>query len=106
SWQTTNADEIALFDGAGAQLPLGDAAAEEGQVEVEPSATTTYRLEARRGEKTAALEATVNVHPLPQITLEASEDVIDFGAFVTLEWSSVGVSEVRITAGETVELEE
>src|SRR5690606_34426522 len=46
SWQTTNADEIALFDGAGAQLPLGDAAAEEGQVEVEPSATTTYRLEA------------------------------------------------------------
>lgn len=106
SWQTTDAEEVAILYGAGEKIPLLDPKAGEGEVAVKPDATTTYRLEARRGEKTVALEATVTVHPLPQITLAASEEVIDFGEFVTLEWSSVGVDKVRISAGETVELEE
>lgn len=73
AWETENAESVRIVDGSGTPLDLGGAGAGEGSVEVSPVETTTYTLEARRGERTTEASTTVTVESveLEIVTFEA-----------------------------------
>src|SRR5690606_39132914 len=84
SWKTHNAEKVEIFDEEDRAIPLGDAEAEEGSVEVRPEETTSYRLVATGKGKTAERVREVRVRGQPVVEAGLSATSILPGEAVTL----------------------
>ncbi|AKU91210.1 hypothetical protein AKJ08_1597 [Vulgatibacter incomptus] len=100
AWTTTNADSIRIHDGAGHDLELGSAGPGEGSIVVNPDRTTTYTLEAKRGEEVASRSVKVEVEGSdPRVEFAAASGAIDFGSTTVLSWYVTGAVHVTIGDG-------
>lgn len=97
-WRTRNADEVRIVDEAGQALELLGQD-EEGEVEVRPEASTTYRLVARAGDQSLEREASVFVGARAVRIVHFGTDQkgpVAPGAPVTLTWEVEGADEVEV----------
>jgi PKD repeat protein len=92
SWSTTNAANVSIDNGLGAQ-PLN------GSIPVLPSQTTTYTLTATGTGGTTTRQATVTVSSGPTLTFTASPSTINAGQSTTLTWSTTNATNVSIDNG-------
>src|SRR5438552_6463458 len=92
SWSTTNATNVSIDNGLGAQ-PLN------GSTPVIPSQTTTYMLTATGTGGTTTRQVTVTVSSGPTLTFTASPSTINAGQSTTLTWSTTNATNVSIDNG-------
>ncbi len=104
SWVIEDADLVRLFEG-GAEIPLGDQAKGIGSADVYPTASTTYRLVASKGDLRDERSVLVELKRLPVATMTAAPSPIDFGGNSTLTWSTTDAETVQIADSFGVELE-
>lgn len=87
AWVTRNATEVKILDENDEVVPLGDASAEQGSVEVRPDRNATYRLVATGKSGTAERSASVRVRGQPAVEAGVSKPSIVPGETVTLSWA-------------------
>ncbi|AKU91237.1 hypothetical protein AKJ08_1624 [Vulgatibacter incomptus] len=102
SWKTKDAESIRIVDGDGVDVPGAGRLNPEGSLEVTPQATTTYTLEARRGEAVAKAEATVQVLGPPVVSFFADDAVIDHQGSTLLHWTVSGSTQIEVKSGSSV----
>ncbi len=108
SWRTSDAERVRVLDGSGDALTLANPERSVGSVEVTPTETTIYTLEAIRGDEVVSAEITVSILdlPLPAITFAADAEAIDWGSSARLSWSVPGASKVVLSADSAIILED
>lgn len=109
SWKTTGATAVVIKSDKDGTIDLGGASASAGNIEVRPTSTTRYELEATgAGGKVvrSAARVTVGRPDAPAVVFEAKDPTLGYGASTELSWSTERASHVTITAGEEVVFDE
>ncbi|QDG51382.1 hypothetical protein FIV42_11715 [Persicimonas caeni] len=100
SWTTTGATSLALVDGDGNDIDLGDADVDSGSVDVSPTADTTYTLTATNDGGSDQQSVTVSVDALPDApTIDAfsvSPNPAQVGGTVTVSWDVTGADTLTL----------
>lgn len=99
AWRTAEATSVEIVDAGNRKIALGDAGVEEGEVEVEVRASTTFTLRARGPGGIAEASRSVVVHGAPQVVFQAPAAPIEPGDEAILTWSATEATSIRISAG-------
>lgn len=98
-WLTNDAVSISIHEQGGAAIDLKGASPEAGEVEVSPTATTTYVLVASNSSgKTVDKTATLEVIPANEVVAELwlEPEVVTFGEKAHLRWNTVHAEKITI----------
>ncbi len=97
-WATADAEAVQILTSGGGEPLLVEPAALEGSVSVTVSETTTFTLEARRGEAKVTADVTVRMATAPVVEFSAASETVDFGDSTSLIWSAPGATKVVLAA--------